>query len=96
MDINWDMEIDVLVIGAGGTMNREATVLGTPVYTVFKGRLGSVDQHLISLGKMVRIEESNDISKIKICKKTKAASVSSSKGQDLIKEVVDKVLTGRV
>jgi predicted glycosyltransferase len=25
-----------LVIGAGGTMNREATVLGTPVYTIFK------------------------------------------------------------
>lgn len=84
-----------LVIGAGGTMNREATVLGTPVYTVFKGRLGSIDQHLINLGKMARIEEGNDISKIKICKKPKAASVSSSKGQDLIKEVVDKVLAGR-
>ncbi len=29
-----------LVISAGGTMNREAVALGTPVYTTFEGRLG--------------------------------------------------------
>jgi len=81
-----------LVVGAGGTMNREATVLETPVYTVFKGRPGSVDQHLIRSGKMVRIEDSTDFSKIKICKKPKAASTSWSKRQDLVNEVVDKIL----
>jgi predicted glycosyltransferase len=36
-----------LVISAGGTMNREAAALGTPVYTVFAGRLGGVDEMLI-------------------------------------------------
>ena len=29
-----------LVVSAGGTMNREAVALGTPVYTIFEGRLG--------------------------------------------------------
>ena len=29
-----------LVVSAGGTMNREAVALGTPVYTMFAGRLG--------------------------------------------------------
>jgi uncharacterized protein len=36
-----------LVISAGGTMNREAVALGTPVYTTFQGRLGAVDERLI-------------------------------------------------
>jgi uncharacterized protein len=41
-----------LVISAGGTMNREAVALGTPVYTTFQGRLGAVDELLISEGRL--------------------------------------------
>jgi uncharacterized protein len=41
-----------LVISAGGTMNREAAALGTPVYTVFSGRLGGVDEMLIREGRL--------------------------------------------
>lgn len=81
-----------LVIGAGGTMNREATVLETPVYTAFKGMLGSVDQHLIRAGKMVRIEDRTDIPKIKVCKKPKTASFPWKEKKDLVNEVVDKML----
>ncbi|HEU4599376.1 MAG TPA: DUF354 domain-containing protein [Solirubrobacterales bacterium] len=36
-----------LVLSAGGTMNREAAALGTPVYTTYGGRLGGVDEALI-------------------------------------------------
>jgi uncharacterized protein len=36
-----------LVVSAGGTMNREAVALGTPVYTIYGGRLGGVDETLI-------------------------------------------------
>ena len=39
-----------LVVSAGGTMNREAVALGTPVYTTFAGRLGAVDEQLIDEG----------------------------------------------
>jgi predicted glycosyltransferase len=39
-----------LVIGAGGTMNRESALLGTPTYTVFAGRLAAVDAELVRAG----------------------------------------------
>src|SRR5580693_4785265 len=45
-----------LVISAGGTMNREAVALGTPVYTTFEGRLGAVDERLIAEGRMRKLE----------------------------------------
>jgi predicted glycosyltransferase len=41
-----------LVVSAGGTMNREAVALGTPVYTTFAGRLGAVDEALIRAGRL--------------------------------------------
>ena len=41
-----------LVISAGGTMNREAVALGTPVYTTYGGRLGGVDEALIAEGRL--------------------------------------------
>ena len=40
---------DVLV-SAGGTMNREAAVLGTPVWSMFEGPLGGVDERLVAEG----------------------------------------------
>ena len=39
-----------LVIGGGGTMNREAALLGTPAYTAFTGTLAAVDAELIRRG----------------------------------------------
>jgi uncharacterized protein len=42
---------DVLV-SAGGTMNREAAVLGTPVWSIFEGRLGGVDEQLVAEGRL--------------------------------------------
>ncbi|MGI9019176.1 MAG: DUF354 domain-containing protein [Solirubrobacterales bacterium] len=39
-----------LVVSAGGTMNREAVALGTPVYTIFSGRMGAVDERLMAEG----------------------------------------------
>jgi hypothetical protein len=41
-----------LVVSAGGTMNREAVALGTPVYTIYGGRLGGVDERLIHEGRL--------------------------------------------
>jgi predicted glycosyltransferase len=42
---------DVLV-SAGGTMNREAAVLGTPVWSMFEGPLGGVDELLVREGRL--------------------------------------------
>jgi predicted glycosyltransferase len=50
-----------LVISAGGTMNREAVALGTPVYTVFEGRLGAVDERLIADGRLRRLTSADEV-----------------------------------
>ncbi len=50
-----------LVISAGGTMNREAVALGTPVYTTFQGRMGAVDERLIAEGRLRVLERAADL-----------------------------------
>ncbi|HET8755240.1 MAG TPA: DUF354 domain-containing protein [Solirubrobacteraceae bacterium] len=50
-----------LVISAGGTMNREAVALGTPVWTTFEGRMGAVDEALIADGRLRRLERAEDV-----------------------------------
>src|SRR5437763_6199228 len=46
-----------VVVSAGGTMNREAVALGTPVYTVFEGRVGAVDERLLAEGRLQRLTD---------------------------------------
>jgi uncharacterized protein len=48
-----------LVVSAGGTMNREAVALGTPVFTTFGGRMGGVDEALIREGRLRPLEDAN-------------------------------------
>jgi predicted glycosyltransferase len=50
-----------VVVSAGGTMNREAVALGTPVWTTFEGRLGAVDERLIDEGRLKRLERADDL-----------------------------------
>ena len=50
-----------VVVSAGGTMNREAVALGTPVYTVFEGRLGAVDERLIAEGRLRRLTSADQL-----------------------------------
>jgi predicted glycosyltransferase len=50
-----------LVVSAGGTMNREAVALGTPVYTTYGGRLGGVDEALIREGRLRPLTSANAI-----------------------------------
>lgn len=49
------------VISGGGTMNREAVALGTPVWSLFSGTLGGVDRRLIADGRMHRLLEVADV-----------------------------------
>jgi predicted glycosyltransferase len=54
-----------LVISAGGTMNREAVALGTPVWTTFEGRPGAVDDALIAEGRLRRLTRAEDVELVK-------------------------------
>jgi uncharacterized protein len=60
-----------LLVSAGGTMNREAAVLGTPVWSIFEGRLGAIDELLTSEG---RLRLLTDPAQLEIAKKPADAS----------------------
>ena len=49
------------VISAGGTMNREAAVLGVPTWTTFAGQLGAVDRLLVAEGRLRILEHPEDV-----------------------------------
>ena len=78
-----------LVVSAGGTMNREAVALGTPVHTIFSGRMGAVDQRLIEAGKL---RELDDPSALDLSKRTTLPGVVNPRDPQLW---VDAVLGAR-
>jgi predicted glycosyltransferase len=55
-----------LVVSAGGTMNREAAVLGTPVWSIFEGPMGGVDEMLERSGRLHLLD---DPARIEIARK---------------------------
>jgi len=50
-----------LVVSAGGTMNREAAVLGTPVWSIFEGRAAAVDEMLARQGRLRFVRDPGEI-----------------------------------
>jgi uncharacterized protein len=54
-----------LVVSAGGTMNREAVALGTPVFTTFQGRLGAVDERLLGEGRLRKLSNPAEVTVVK-------------------------------
>jgi len=67
-----------LVISGGGTMNREAAALGVPVYSIFRGKIGDVDKYLSKSGRLVLVENIDDIQgKINLAKRTQTEKVKS-------------------
>jgi uncharacterized protein len=54
-----------LVVSAGGTMNREAVALGTPVYSTFAGRLGGVDEQLLRAGRLRMLTGEDELELVK-------------------------------
>jgi uncharacterized protein len=62
-----------LVVSAGGTMNREAVALGTPVWTTFAGTMGAVDEGLIAAGRLAELRQAGDLV---LAKKATAAAVA--------------------
>jgi hypothetical protein len=79
-----------LVISAGGTMNREAAVLGTPVCTIFAGNLPAVDRTLIALGRLKSLETERDLENLRIEKKRKKEILGNTNLRD---EIIDMIVT---
>jgi len=55
-----------LLISGGGTMNREAALLGVPVYSIFAGRQGALDRQMETEGLITFIRNARDLSKIRL------------------------------
>jgi uncharacterized protein len=55
-----------LLISGGGTMNREAALLGVPVYSIFAGRQGELDRQMEAEGLITFIRDARDVSKLRL------------------------------
>lgn len=81
-----------LVIGAGGTMNREAAVLGIPVYSVFQGKKGAVDAKLEKENRLKFLHSKKDFDKIEFKKWARPDPLLVSSA-DLIDFFVNEILS---
>jgi predicted glycosyltransferase len=80
-----------LVVSGGGTMNREAAALGVPVYSIFRGKIGAVDRHLQSQGKMTLIESIEDVqNKIPLIPRKKT-DLPASGPREALREILEQV-----
>ena len=79
-----------LFIGAGGTMTREAALLGVPTYTVFAGQLAAVDAQLIRAGLIRDIRHSPTLPSL--TKKPPRDSAASRRRRDsILQKITDNV-----
>jgi len=60
-----------MVVSGGGTMVREAAVLGIPAYSYFRGRTGNVDQWLEDEGRLVLLSSPDEVEeKLRVVQKS--------------------------
>jgi predicted glycosyltransferase len=74
-----------LVVGAGGTMNREAVALGTPVWTLFSGQMGAVDEALVAEGRMRVLD---DPAALELRKRTEPVGVREPRDPQVLTDAV--------
>jgi predicted glycosyltransferase len=80
-----------LVVSGGGTMNREAAALGVPVYSVFRGKIGAVDQYLADTGRLTLLESVKDVrTKIKLVRWERPAKPENTDRPALM-SIVDSI-----
>ena len=78
-----------LVISAGGTMNREAAVLGVPAASVYAGKWAAVDEQLVNEGRLAKIASTEDVESIGLQKK---GAVNPRNATGIRQEIVDLIL----
>jgi predicted glycosyltransferase len=88
LNLIWNSD---LVISGGGTMNREAAALGVPVYSIFRGRIGAVDQYLAKTGRLTLIEKVEDIRTKIVLERRKLALWGSANQSAALDCIVDAI-----
>ena len=83
------LNVDLLISG-GGTMNREAVLLGTKVYSIFAGKQGALDLEMEKGGLITFIRDPGDVKKIRLEKAEKRERVRlTSKVEDCVREQIN-------
>jgi predicted glycosyltransferase len=90
LNLIWNSD---LVISGGGTMNREAAALGVPVYSIFRGRIGAVDQFLALAGRLTLIEKVEDIRSKIILERRTAAQRASGNTSAALRCIVEAIIS---
>ncbi|HET7212668.1 MAG TPA: DUF354 domain-containing protein [Terriglobia bacterium] len=82
-----------LAISGGGTMNREAAALGVPVYSVFRGKIGAVDQYLARKGRLVLLEKAEDVPEKVILSKRPRPSSPANRHIETLETIVENIVS---
>lgn len=80
-----------LVIGAGGTMNREAALLGTPVISCYPGKLLAVDKYYIQKGLMKRSTDVDSVVNLALHMVMENQTPLTLNNDDLFQIIVDNI-----
>lgn len=82
-----------LVISGGGTMNREAAALGTPVYSIFRGKIGAVDKYLAEEGRLTLIEDAAQIREKIVLRRWNRPAHPDQRNRRALNSIVENIST---
>ena len=80
-----------MVISGGGTMTREAAIMGIPSYSFFRGRSGMVDETLARQGKLILLGTPDDVAD-KLVLKKRSGEIALPDPCRVVNFVVDQIL----
>lgn len=87
------LSIADLLISGGGTMNREAVLLGIPVYSIFAGKQGALDRSMEERGQITFIRDVVEVELISLQKRSNQnIPESSNRVERFIIGEIDKFL----
>ncbi len=78
------------VFSGGGTMSREAAVLGVKSYSIFRGKLGAADEKLAKQGRLTMLTSPEQIADLQFVKRSAAEGRVSNPGTQQF--IVDEIL----
>jgi predicted glycosyltransferase len=81
-----------VVISGSGTMNREAAALGVPIYSIFRGKIGAVDQYLADKGRLILIESTEDVRRKIVLAGRFRANVQQSTERPALTNIVNAII----
>ncbi|MBN1983406.1 MAG: DUF354 domain-containing protein [Chitinivibrionales bacterium] len=89
LNLMWNSD---LVISGGGTMNREAAALNLPVYSIFRGDIGAVDQYLVKKNRLVLVTNVEDIATKILIRKRKIPMQKETSESPALKAIVKSIV----